>query len=91
MAQFIGLIQILFEIYSYMIIIYILMSWVPQVRQTSIGQILGRLVEPYLSIFRRIIPPLGMIDISPILAFFALRFAENGLITVISYIYGMAG
>jgi YggT family protein len=90
MIQLISLIRALFEIYSYAIIIYILMSWVPQIRETSVGRILGRIVEPYLSIFRRIIPPLGMIDISPILAFFALRLAENGLVTIIGYIAGMS-
>ncbi|WCK53063.1 YggT family protein [Aneurinibacillus sp. Ricciae_BoGa-3] len=89
MIQLISLIQVLFEIYSYAIIIYILMSWVPQIRETSIGRLLGRIVEPYLSIFRRIIPPLGMIDISPILAFFALRLAESGLLTIIGYIAGL--
>jgi YggT family protein len=39
----------------------------------------GRLVEPYLQPFRSIIPPLGMIDISPIVAIFALNFAMYGV------------
>jgi YggT family protein len=83
MGQIIYLIQIGFEIYQYMIIAYILMSWVPQVRETSFGQLLGRLVEPYLQIFRRFIPPLGLLDISPIAALFALYFAQIGLISIL--------
>jgi YggT family protein len=73
-----------FNIYYYMIIIYIFMSWVPQVRESSFGQLLGRLVEPYLQIFRRFIPPLGMLDISPIAALVALYFAQIGLFSIVS-------
>lgn len=83
MNQILGIIPLAFEIYYYMIIVYILMSWIPQVKETSFGQLLGRLVEPYLEIFRRFIPPLGMIDISPIVALFALHFAQIGLISII--------
>ncbi len=55
------------------------MSWFPNARESSIGQLLGRLAEPYLEPFRRIIPPLGMIDISPIVAIIALNFAQYGV------------
>ncbi|SFE40622.1 YggT family protein [Alteribacillus iranensis] len=67
------------QIYSWIIIAYILMSWFPNARESSFGQMLGSLVEPYLEPFRRIIPPLGMIDISPIVAIIALHFARFGV------------
>lgn len=74
----------LFQIYSYMIIAYVLMSWLPNARESVIGDLLAKFVEPYLSPFRRFIPPiLGMIDISPIVALIALRFASYGLMTLI--------
>ncbi len=63
----------------YAIIVYILMSWFPGARESSFGRILGKIVEPYLEPFRKIIPPLGMIDISPIVAIFTLQFALIGL------------
>ncbi|MBB6455045.1 YggT family protein [Salirhabdus euzebyi] len=66
-------------IYMYAIIVYILMSWFPGARESSFGRILGKIVEPYLEPFRKIIPPLGMIDISPIVAIFTLQFALIGL------------
>ncbi|WP_047151569.1 YggT family protein [Aneurinibacillus tyrosinisolvens] len=84
MVQLLNLVSYAFNIYYYMIIIYIFMSWVPQVRETSFGQLLGRLVEPYLQIFRRFIPPLGMIDISPIVALVALYFAQIGLFSIVT-------
>ncbi|RCK10912.1 hypothetical protein DT075_23950 [Bacillus licheniformis] len=48
----------------------------------SFGRVLASLCEPYLEPFRRIIPPLGMIDISPIVAIFVLKFADAGLLAV---------
>ncbi|UHA74113.1 YggT family protein [Paenibacillus sp. 481] len=79
--------QIFFQIYSWLIIIYVLMSWLPNVRESFIGEFLSKIVEPYLAPFRRFIPPIGgMIDISPIVALFTLRFVEVGLFAVIEFI-----
>ncbi|WP_074048629.1 YggT family protein [Paenibacillus ihumii] len=84
-----SLIWVLHDIYFYMILIYILMSWVPNARESFIGELLGKAVEPFLSPFRRFIPPImGMIDISPIVAIFVLRMAVFGLIGVLSYVLG---
>ncbi|WP_028611210.1 YggT family protein [Paenibacillus harenae] len=74
------------NIYTFMIIGYVLLSWLPNARESFIGVFLGKLVEPYLGIFRRFIPPIGgMLDLSPILAVFALRFIAYGLIAVIGF------
>lgn len=72
----------LMQIYSWAIIIYILMSWIPNARESSFGYMLSRICEPYLEPFRRIIPPLGMIDISPIVAIIALQLAQSGVAAV---------
>ncbi|WCF10067.1 YggT family protein [Paenibacillus thiaminolyticus] len=78
----------LYEIYRWLIIIYVLMSWLPNVRESFIGEILGKIVEPYLGLFRRIIPPIGgMLDISPIIAIFALHFVYMGLVAVVQYLF----
>ncbi|WP_442603784.1 YggT family protein [Paenibacillus sp. KN14-4R] len=79
-------IDTLFLIYRYMIIAYILLSWFPNARESSIGMLLSRLVEPYLSPFRRFVPPLGPIDFSPIVALFALIFLQQGVVYVLSLI-----
>ncbi|WLR43611.1 YggT family protein [Bacillus carboniphilus] len=72
----------LIRIYSYGVIIYIFMSWFPGARESSIGQFLGSIVEPFLEPFRRFIPPIGMIDISPIVALITLQLATEGLAVV---------
>ncbi|MBD2870113.1 YggT family protein [Paenibacillus sp. IB182493] len=86
MDQVYDVVMLLQNIYTFMIIGYVLLSWLPNARESFIGVFLGKLVEPYLSIFRRFIPPIGgMLDLSPILAVFALRFVAFGLIAVIDF------
>jgi YggT family protein len=72
------------QFYSYAIIGYILMSWFPNARETVIGKFLTRICEPYLEPFRKFIPPLGMIDISPIVAILVLNFAQYGVVSLIN-------
>ncbi|MBR7552810.1 YggT family protein [Allobacillus sp. GCM10007491] len=73
------------SIYSWALIIYILMSWFPGARESGVGEFLGKITEPYLEPFRKIIPPIGMLDISPIVAIIALQLASNG----VWVLYGM--
>lgn len=81
-------IEAIVEIYYWLIIVYILMSWLPNARESSFGEILGKIVEPYLAPFRRFIPPIfGMIDISPIIAIIALRYAATGLVAILINIF----
>ncbi|WP_082472271.1 YggT family protein [Paenibacillus bovis] len=80
MGTLLTVLYYLYQIYTYMLIIYILLSWLPSARESSFGQLLGRLVEPYLAPFRRFIPPIGgVLDISPIVALFVLNLAFSGL------------
>lgn len=79
MYQIFTVIDYAMLIYSYALIAYILMSWFPGARESSFGTILGNICEPYLEIFRKFIPSLGMIDISPIVAILVLNFARTGL------------
>lgn len=72
-----------FVLYFYALIIYILMSWIPGSRESSFGVFLANLCEPYLEPFRRLIPPLGMIDISPLIAIFILNFARTSGLPVL--------
>lgn len=82
-------IDYLTNIYYMMLIAYVFLSWLPNVRESFVGQLLGKLVEPYLTPFRKIIPPVGgMLDFSPIVALFALRFVAEGLKAILDLILG---
>lgn len=82
MGLILSLINTLITFYSYALIVYILLSWFPGARESGFGQFLAKICDPYLEPFRKIIPPLGMIDISPIVAILALRFAQYGVASI---------
>jgi YggT family protein len=72
-----------FFTYTLMILARIISSWIPELNRLSIMKYVYKYTEPYLGFFRRIIPPLGMIDLSPLAAFFALRLLEGLVINII--------
>ena len=75
------------QVYTWILIIYIFMSWIPNARESSIGQMIASVAEPYLAPFRKVIPPIGgMLDISPIVAIFALQFVQYGIIALFNMI-----
>jgi YggT family protein len=66
------------QIYFVLLIIRILLSWFPNLNWYNPPlSILSQVTDPYLNLFRSIIPPLGGIDFSPILAIFVLQLASN--------------
>ena len=87
------LLRDLFQVYSFLVIAWILVSWIPPLRTIPIMSVVGRLVEPYLSIFRRIIPPVIGIDFSPIVAYFVYRLIEsmvfNQILPLALHLYGV--
>ena len=73
------------SIYSFLLIIRVLLTWFPGI-DWSIGALsaLASITDPYLNIFRGIIPPIGGFDISSLLAFLLLNVMQN-LITSLRY------
>ncbi|NER78996.1 MAG: YggT family protein [Leptolyngbya sp. SIO1D8] len=68
------------NIYFVLLIIRILLSWFPNVDWFSQPfATLSQLTDPYLNLFRSLIPPLGGIDFSPILAFLVLQIVSQGV------------
>ena len=76
-------VKYLFNFYEYSMLAYILTSWFPQIKNNFIVEFLEAICEPYLKIFRKIIPPFGMLDISPIAALVVLSVIENLIIALL--------
>lgn len=81
----------LFEVYIVLILLYILMNWLfafgvrlPYSRWSSaVLNFLRDVSEPYLGIFRRFIPPIGMFDLSPMIGIFVLIFLDRIVVSAI--------
>jgi YggT family protein len=68
-------IDIFLWVYVLLIFVYVLTSWVRlpySVWVRRISDFLRDVCEPYLRLFRRILPPLGPLDLSPVVAIFVL-------------------
>ncbi len=71
------------NIYLLLIFVRILLSWFQTAEWAySAMAFLSPITDPYLNVFRSIIPPLGGLDLSPILAILALQFISSMLTQV---------
>lgn len=83
MLALIQIINVAFQVYTLMLFIRIISSWVPQIKEYQWMRFISYYTDPYLNLFRRFVPPLGMFDLSPIVAFLCLSFIQNILIHVL--------
>jgi YggT family protein len=81
----------LFLVYMILIFARILLSWIPRIPYNpALSAVIGFIqdvTDPYLRLFRRIIPPLGgggfALDLSPIIAIFVLIIARSIIVGAI--------
>ncbi|OCR01881.1 hypothetical protein BCD67_05150 [Oscillatoriales cyanobacterium USR001] len=72
------------QIYLVLMIVRVLLSWFPNINWYDPPfSILSQLTDPYLNLFRSIIPPLGGIDFSPIIAFVVLQIGAEVLTAIL--------
>ena len=65
-------------IYSFVLIVRVLLTWFPNVDMSNpVLSTVSSITDPYLNAFRGLIPPLGGLDLSAILAFVALSLMRN--------------
>ena len=86
MSTVINFLTALVLVYTILIFLYILMSWVQLPYNVWIGRVrtfLHDTVEPYLGLFRRMIPPIGGLDLSPIVALIVLQLAYQIVTSVL--------
>jgi YggT family protein len=71
-------VQVFVWVYVLLIFAYVLMSWIRlpySIWLSRIQRFLYDVCEPYLRLFRRILPPLGPLDLSPMVAVIVLFIA----------------
>lgn len=81
----VSLIIALADTYCFLIFVYVMMSWflIGEGILADVYRTLGKLCDPYLDLFKRFIPPIGgMVDISPIVAFFVLQFGVRLIVSL---------
>ena len=78
-------VHLLFYVYTLMLMVRVLGSWIPEFSRTKFMRVVALYTDPYLHLFQKIIPPIrGVLDLSPIVAFFALYLLEKFILTIIA-------
>jgi YggT family protein len=79
-------IEVFVSVYGLLILVYIILSWIRlpySIWSARIQQFLRDVCEPYLAIFRRFIPPLGGLDLSPMIGLALLLIAEQVAVNIL--------
>jgi YggT family protein len=77
------------SIYSLILLVRVLLSWFPNLDWGNpVLSTVSSITDPYLNAFRGLIPPLGGLDLSAIVAFLALNLAQQLLGSLSSSLVG---
>ena len=75
------------NLYSMVIVIYCILTWVPMNGGgilMDVKAFFEKITEPYLNLFRKWIPPIGgVVDITPIIALLVLQFVVSFLARIL--------
>ena len=78
LAQLLPVLARTLEIYSLILLVRVLLSWFPNLDWGNpVLSTVSAITDPYLNAFRGLIPPLGGLDLSAILAFLALELIQT--------------
>ena len=72
----IGVTALFLKIFFFALIISVILSWVAPGSHNPGAELVNQICEPALAPFRRILPSMGGLDISPILAFMVLKLLD---------------
>ncbi|MCE3235338.1 MAG: hypothetical protein K0Q50_1518 [Vampirovibrio sp.] len=76
----------LIELYRWILIARILLTWLPNINwYNQPFKFMRDVTDPVMAPFSRLIPPIGGIDFSPILLFFVLGLLQNGLVSLVAH------
>ncbi len=79
--------RLLFDLYRLALLVRVLFSWIRVPYGSKIVQFLWSVTEPVLAPLRSVLPPLGGIDLSPIIAFFLLGLLERVVFSMLSWVF----
>ena len=81
----IGVFSLFLKILFWSMIISVILSWVAPGSRSPGAELVYQITEPVLAPFRRLIPNLGGLDISPIFAFIAIQLLQSWVIPRLAY------
>ncbi|HHX63545.1 MAG TPA: YggT family protein [Chloroflexi bacterium] len=84
MRVFVYFVSILARVLYFAILARVIVSWLPIDRNNAIIRVLYEVTEPILGPIRRVLPFMGGLDLSPLIALIVIQVAERVLIALAS-------
>ncbi|WP_110685823.1 YggT family protein [Salinicola aestuarinus] len=91
LAAVAGVLNAILKIYFFALIIMIILSWVAPQASHPGALLVMQIVEPIMAPVRRVIPSLGMIDLSPIVVFIAINLLDGLVVGSLARAAGLPG
>jgi YggT family protein len=70
----------LIDLYSLVVLVAVILSWIPMDRRHPLVAITNALTEPVLAPIRNLLPPMGGLDLSPMVVLFGLQLLKRLLV-----------
>ena len=78
LSLLLGVLAKTLSIYTLILLVRVLLSWFPNLDWSNpVLSTVSSITDPYLNVFRGLIPPLGGLDLSAIIAFIALNLVQQ--------------
>ncbi|WP_324732289.1 YggT family protein [Pseudomonas paeninsulae] len=85
----IGVTALFIKVFFFALIISVILSWVAQGSHNPAAELINQICEPLLAPIRRMLPSLGGLDLSPIVAFLMLNLIDMLVIRNLAVMSGM--
>ncbi|MGQ9531201.1 MAG: YggT family protein [Desulfotomaculales bacterium] len=83
MGTIIAVVNTAFYVYNWLIFIRVILSWFRHNPYHPVIRFVYEITEPVLGLFRRIIPPLGVIDLSPLVALLVIEVVRAVVVRIL--------
>jgi YggT family protein len=85
LCEFANVLKLLVNLYTIVLLVYAVISWIPDLRGGRWAYYLSTLVDPVLAPIRRVIPPLGGLDLAFLVLLLVLQLLVQPALTRLAF------
>ncbi|WP_233278839.1 YggT family protein [Floricoccus penangensis] len=77
----------LIDLYSWVLVIYAMLSWIPPLRDSKVGEIISKISVPYLNLFKGLPLQFGGFDFTVVVGIAALQLIERFIYIIYNLLF----
>lgn len=82
-GEIITVVQFASLLFTLALVVRVLASWLAKGMTNPVLEIIHKVTEPVLRPIRQLLPPMGMLDLSPLVALMLVKFAESIVVRIL--------